>query len=506
MARRALQEFMSTLLNDRPLELEIKFRLHGGARAALAEHPALSGNHRAQREVSTYFDTADGDLRRAGATLRVRRHGARRVQTVKLQGPGGAFARGEWEWPVQTDTPDLRRLAETPIAGMTNSPLEPIFVTDVQRDVREVRQDGATIEVAIDRGHVRAGNAAEEIAELELELKQGDPGALYRLAIGLHADATLSLAAESKADRGWRLRTGQPRPAERHTDVDLPAGITATEAFRRILDNTLGHFMANHPAATSGSIEGVHQMRIAIRRGRAALLLFKPQLEPHAAARFTDALRQLGRVFGEARDWDVFCTDMLNSAESGGVARSWLDLLRQPAETQRIAAHTRVATELEAPVLTSTVLGLQAWDIASDTSLVDVAPDLVASLDQKVRHRGRRIAKLDYEGLHKLRKSLKKLRYGIEFLAPLLKEEDTKRYLHRCKALLKHLGALNDAVVAVKLAEQLGGERQPELAPAVSALAEWTDDRRSKIRRDIEDAWAKLQDAQLPACSHGAKR
>lgn len=489
---------MSTRPNDRPQELEIKFRLSGGAHAALTRHSALSGNHRARREVSTYFDTADGDLRRVGATLRVRRHGTQRVQTIKLQGSGGAFARGEWEWPVHTDTPDLQRLAETPIAGMANAPLEPVFVTDVQRDLREVHQDGATIEVAIDRGQIRVGSTAEDISELELELKQGDPIALYRLAIGLHADATLSLGAESKADRGWRLRTGQPRPAQKHTDVDLSAGITVSEAFRRILDNTLGHLMANHPAAAAGDIEGVHQMRIAIRRARAALLLFKPQLEPHASARFTHALRHLGRVFGEARDWDVFCTEMLTSAESGGVAPSWLDLLRQPAETRRIAAHVRVATDLAAPELTSTVLGLQAWDIASDASLVDVAPDLVARLDQKMRHRGRHIAKLDHEGLHKLRKSLKKLRYGIEFLAPLLKEKDTKRYLHRCKALLKHLGALNDAVVAITLAEQLGGERQPELAPAVSALAEWAAGRRSKTRQDIEDAWAKLQAAHLP--------
>ena len=489
-----------------PQEREIKFRVSDAARDALARHPSLPTGHRAQHEVSTYFDTADSTFRRAGATLRVRRRGNQHVQTVKLLNRAGAFARGEWEWPVKTDQPDLRRLAETPLAGMSGAPVKPVFVTDVQRDVREVRQDSATIEVAIDRGQVRAGSAAEDISELELELKQGDAGDLYRLAISLHADAALSLGAESKADRGWRLRTGQPRPAEKHADVDLPAGITATDAFRRIIDNTLGHFMANHPAAASGDIEGVHQMRIAIRRARAALLLFKPQLEPRASARLTDALRQLGRVFGEARDWDVFCTDMLHSAEAGGVARSWLDLLRQPAEAQRIAAHARVAAELEAPLLTSTVLGLQAWDIASNVPLGDLAPDLMASLDQKVRHRGRHIAKLDDEGLHKLRKSLKKLRYGLEFLTPLLKEKDTRRYLHRSKALLKHLGALNDAVVAVKLAEQLGGERQPELAPAVSALAEWTAGRRNKVRQHIENTWANLLDEQLPATSRGPKR
>lgn len=496
---------MSTRLADRSHELEVKFRLSDNAQAALANHPALSVGHRDQREVSTYFDTPRADLMRTGAMLRVRHRGTQHVQTLKLRNGEAAFGRGEWEWPMKTDMPDLRYLAGTPMAGMANAPLDPVFVTDIQRELRTVHRDGATIEIALDHGHVRAGDAEEEIRELELELKDGDAGDLYRLAIALHADVPMTLGAESKSDRGWRLRTGKPRPAEKHTDVELPDDASAAEAFRRILDNVIAHFMANQPSAASGDAEGVHQMRIAIRRARAALMLFKPTLHPRALAQFTDALRRLGRVFGEARDWDVFCTDMLASAEAGGVAWSWLDLLREPAEALRAAAHAHVATELEAPLLTATVLGLQTWEVADDTPLADLAPDLMAKLDQKVRHRGRHIAKLDDEGLHRLRKSLKKLRYGVEFLAPLLREKDTKQYLHHCKVLLKRLGALNDAVVAVALAEQLGGERQPELAPAVSALAEWAANQRTEVRQRLEADWDKLQHHSLSAPCRGGE-
>lgn len=485
---------MGKHIADQPQELEVKFRLSDVALVELALHPILPTDHRTQREITTYFDTPRGDLMRGGATLRVRRQGAERVQTMKLRNGAGAFGRGEWEWPVRTDAPDLRHLVETPMANMADASLEPIFVTDVERDVRVVEQDNATIEVAIDHGQVRAGDVAEEIHELELELKQGDAKSLYRLAAALHASAPMSLGAESKADRGWRLRTGHSREAVKHVDVALPADITAAHAFRRIMDGVLAHFMANEPAAASGDIEGVHQMRIAIRRARAALLLF----QPHAAAEFTEALRKLGRVFGAARDWDVFCTDMLGAAEKHGIAPSLLALLRQPAEAERVAAHARVRAELDAPLLTATVLGLAQWDSTSDKPLVELAPDLLARLNHKVRHRGHRIAKLDHEGLHKLRKALKKLRYSIEFLTPLLPAKDVKAHLHRCKALLKQLGALNDGVVAVALAEQLGGERKPELAPAVAALAEWAADQRSAIRQRIEEDWDKLLDEQLP--------
>lgn len=424
------------------------------------------------------------------------------MQTIKLQNAAGPFARGEWEWPVQADTPDLRRLEETPLASMANAPLEPVFVTDVQRDVRLVSQDGASIEVAIDRGQVRAGDAVEDISELELELKQGNAQSIYRLAATLHAIAPMSLGAESKADRGWRLRTGRPRAAIKHADIALPSDVTTAAAFHLIMDGVLAHFMANQPATASGDVEGVHQMRIAIRRARAALMLFEPHFEPHAAAEFTDALRKLGRIFGEARDWDVFCGETLDAAKAHGIAPSLLDLLRQPAEAERTTAHTRVTAELDAPLLTATVLGLAQAEPTSEAPLAGRVSDLLARLDRKVRHRGRHVAKLNDEGLHRLRKSLKKLRYGVEFLAPLLPEKKAAHWLHRCRALLKQLGAFNDGVVAVGLAEQLGGERKPELAPAVAALAEWAANQRNEIRRRIDEDWDKLLDEQLPSPSH----
>jgi triphosphatase len=365
-----------------------------------------------------------------------------------------------------TDQPQELEVKDTPMAGTADASLEPIFVTPVQRDVRVV--------------------------------EQGDATSMYRSAAALHANAPMSLGVESKADRGRFLRTGHPCEAVKQSKIELPLDVTMATAFRSIMDGVLEHLMANQPATAAGDIEGVHQMRIAIRRIRALLMLFQPHIEPHAAAAFTDALRKLGRIFGEARDWDVFCTEMLAAAEEHGMPPPLLDLLRKPAEAKRTAAHARVTAALDALLLTATVLGLAQWELSNNALLVDLAPDLLRRLDHKVRHRGRQIAKLDFEGLHKVRKSLKKLRYSIEFLSPLLTEKDFKSYLHRCKALLKQFGALNDGVVAVALAEQLGGERPPELAPAVAALAEWAAAKQSHIRRQIEEDWAKLLDERLP--------
>ncbi len=495
-----------------PLEVEVKFRLPADALPALDAHPALQaglvGTH-TQHNVTTYYDTPGWDLAQAGASFRVRRRGRQHIQTLKLrQANDGAFARGEWEWPVMSGQPDLDRLAETPLPphlrGLDG--VRPVFVTDVRRVLRTLQRDGATIELALDRGHVQAGDATEDIHELELELKAGDPSWLYRLAAELHAALPMALGAESKADRGWRLCTGRPRDAVKQADLDLPRDIAAGDAFRRIVAATLATLMANQPAAEAGAVEGVHQIRVAIRRLRAALVLFRPLLEPHAEARFTGELRRLGRVFGEARDWDVFCTETLAAAEQDGVASHWLALLRAPAASQRTAAHDRVTAELRGPAFTAVVLGLAAWaddttvavGDAAGTALAAIAPDLVGRRAHAVRRRGRHLDQRSDAALHALRKALKKLRYSVAFLAPLAPHKAVKQYLHGCKALQKHLGALNDAVTAVAMAERLGGDRQAELTPAVGALADWASARQVQARQRLQKDWRRFKATPLP--------
>ena len=139
---------------DHPMEVELKLRFPATGRKELERHPAfqkpLATAAEKRHEVTTYFDTPDLVLARNGLSLRVRRIGDRRLQTVKLQGTGHTVAaqRGEWEWPIEQDTPDLDRLAEMPagtIAGiLAGKKLEPVFVTDIRRTVRELRIDEHT--------------------------------------------------------------------------------------------------------------------------------------------------------------------------------------------------------------------------------------------------------------------------------------------------------------------------------------------------------------------------
>ena len=486
-------------------EVELKLTVPEAALAGLLQHSVFRRDCAAEperrRQVTTYFDTLDRALSRCRISLRVRRSGDRRVQTVKADEKGGVAAdRGEWEWPIKRDTPDLGLLAHTPIAARLPDKLalEPVVVTEIERTVRLLKLDaGAVVEAALDTGVIIAGDRRQPVRELELELRAGEAAALFRLALELHAAVPMTIESQSKAARGYRLQTGERPAARKAEDVALRAASTGAEAFRRIVTNRLGHLLVNQPAALGGDHEGVHQMRVAIRQLRAALTLFQPLLEPHAVSRFQAELRRIGRVFGEARDWDVFTLQILPETLREAGAAEWSELLRQPAMAQREAAHRRFVQEVQAPAFTALVLGLAAWAEQEDLlggadlqrAIEALYPALLGRLARKVERRGRRIGRGSDAERHRLRKSLKKLRYGIDDLRAVLPPKAAAAYLRRCKKLQRILGDANDAVTGIGLADRLDADARPDLAPAVGLLAKRLERRRSEGLQDLAKRW-----------------
>src|SRR6185312_11718307 len=114
-------------------------------------------------------------------------------------------------------------------------------------------------------------------------------------------------------------------------------------------EETLGHLLANQPAALAGDPEGVHQVRVAVRRIRSALQLFSPHLESHAKSLFEGELRHAGQTIGEARDWDVFCGEILPQVSESPEARRFCEMMKQPAEARRAAAHPTCVRQLHDP-------------------------------------------------------------------------------------------------------------------------------------------------------------
>jgi CHAD domain-containing protein len=300
----------------------------------------------------------------------------------------------------------------------------------------------------------------------------------------LNASIPFDIEVESKAARGFRLKEGLPPQAKKPSDVRLKSDDPAIEALCAIVEGTLGHLLTNQPAGLAGDSEGVHQMRIAIRRIRSALRLFSPHIEPHGRRLFEDELRRVGRIIGEARDWDVFCDEILPKVSESEEARKLAEMIKQPSEARRASAHERCVRQLHDPSFRALVLGLAVWieegredsgqvgDKVLKRDINDIAEELLDRVDAKAVKRGKAVRPdADAAELHPLRKSLKKVRYSVEFLKPIYSSKKPKRFLRRLKKLQDALGEINDAAMATRLAEGLAADKHLELAPSVAAIS-----------------------------------
>ena len=283
-----------------------------------------------------------------------------------------------------------------------------------------------------------------------LELRDGAPEALYGLALSLHAATPLTIEAESKAARGYRLIERSAPTAKKATSIELDSDVAARDGLRLIVGEILNHLLSNKSAALPATPRASTRSEFAIRRLRSALRLFGPRLEPHAAAAFQSQLQRTGRIIGAARDWDVFCLEALPKALDEIEELGWNRLLRESADARRRAADAASAREVGGAAFTALVLGVSAWiesreermDMLGDKrlkqSLSEISADLLDRMADKVEKRGRRIGpETSAEKLHPLRKSLKKLRYSLEFLSSLYPGKATKQYLRPLKNLQK---------------------------------------------------------------------
>lgn len=386
--------------------------------------------------------------------------------------------------------PDVGRLATTRslaiAAKAIKGKLEPVFVTDIRRTTHLLNLDDSTVvEAAIDEGVIKAGAAREPVSELELELKVGCIGPMYRLAAELQALAPLWISSESKAARGWHLRTGQTEGGQLAQMPKLGRLVQTAAGFHEILGGTLAHLIANIGATLHGDPEALHQMRIAIREARAVLQLFEQHLDAAAVKRFSAELRGFGEIFGAARDWDVFCLETLSKAMAD-LSAERLEDLNLVAEVERQFAHAAMADALRGHDFTAMLLSLAIWleagaarpstfgDERMGKRLAALAPSLLDGAAGKVKQRGLHPRKLSAAKRHGLRKSLKKLLFDVELLAGLYRLRAVDIYRDRCEVLEKILGIANDAAVTERLALTLVTKIRPDLAKPVSALTRWS--------------------------------
>jgi inorganic triphosphatase YgiF len=468
-------------------EVELKFDVAAADVAALKACPALAGVAPEITEAdSAYFDTKDGIVRRAGYSLRVRKAGPRHVQAVKHKpaAAAGLFVRREWETDVPGFAVDDAALAKTPLKKLLEAeeagPLKLQLRSKFRRTIWLVTHKDSVIEVVLDEGKVAAGKAETALCELELELKSGKPRALFALAGEIGAALPLRLGVLSKAERAYALaeRTlGEPAKAE---PIALPVPASEGSAFRAVAQSCLRHYRLNEIVLLERrDADALHQARIALRRLRSALSLFRPTVRGKDYQALRDEAGWLAGQFGDARNLDV-----LLAGEEGLRAD---EAVRERLLKARGKAYDRVEAALESERVRVLMLNLSLWIEAgawrfrdrAQRDLAGLAADQLDRQWRRVKRNGARLGKAAAEERHRLRLDVKKLRYSAEFLAGLSAKRPKlvrrERFVAALKDLQESLGDLNDAeaaqAITTKLAPGLRGNAQRLRRKAAAAEA-----------------------------------
>ncbi|MBU2090917.1 MAG: CYTH and CHAD domain-containing protein, partial [Alphaproteobacteria bacterium] len=483
---------------------------------------ALAEGRTSTRQLkAVYFDTDALDLRRRGIELRVRREGRRYIQAVKSKRSAalGLVTRDEDEVVLPDSTPrpaliadpDIRALVEKLQAG---DKLRAVFDTDIRRRSRTLTSAGASLLASLDTGAIQAAGRVAPVCELELELLSGAAGDIFDVAAELQKTLSLRISGSGKAAIGYALMTEEIARPKKAGQLDLSDCETLNDAVGMIAAECLDQILANEPVVLAGEDpEGVHQMRVGLRRLRSFFSIMGTAFPEAQVTHFKAELKWLASELGSARDLDVFATSLLAPVGDAFPGDSGLALLGKDTVDARKAAYAQVKATLEGKRYGRLMLDFSRWLAESawtDQALSSESARLYAPardfadglLEKRYRHvlkRGRKATKGSVEDQHALRIEIKKLRYASEFFRSLYSKKKTSRYLRSLAELQEVLGHLNDVAAARDLVWKLtsmhkGGE--PQRSIAAGLVIGWHANAADASLQGLSLSWRRLHEAE----------
>lgn len=493
-----------------PAVERVSIKLVGSAAGLRAALESLGGDPEPTDLLArVFFDTGDRRLWGQGYALSLddrasRTTAPRRLVLTRRTDLG--LRRQVWTAASPESAPNPKLLPKEapsgPFKGVRGDELLPRFRLAVQRAVVIADMPGCRVSARLDVGAIVAVGGKARYRALDVRMEGGGVEAFLRDVGALASAHGLALSLSDPTRIGMAVAAGEPsgrRGVKAGWPVFAPETASVT-AVRRILATSAAHAFANLEAAAAGETpSGVHQLRVALRRLRAALTLFKRQLGPagvqlNAGAR--DALRRLG----PARDLDVFLTETAPPvAAACGVP---LDALL----TRAAAAHARAYADVRAMMrdpkfiqfLTELIAAAEtnAFDVKhGDAALQPIASKLLQRRHKKLLRTGAGFAALPNAQRHEARIELKKLRYAAGYFQSLFPGPETKAYRAHMSTLQDELGALNDADVASALVDRLAGHGKPA-ALAGAAIKGWQAHRLAANEARMIASWEAFQGAE----------
>jgi len=284
-------------------------------------------------------------------------------------------------------------------------------------------------------------------------------------------------------------------------------GMTPAEAFRAVCAACVQQVEGNrHGVLAAVDPEHLHQMRVALRRLRSAFEVFADAVPEEVASPLIDELRWLNRALVWARDWDVFIAATLKPAMSARPRHRGLRALRAASESLAAEARSAAHRALESRRYYSLMRALRALSYDGDgrsAGTVRALPmrvralAVISALYAKARKRGRKLSRLGVKDLQRLRNAVRRLRYGLLFLEPLLPEARARALAGTVEALQETLGGIKDCAVAKELMSIARAEAQgPQRKKARRILKKRVDAAWDARDRDLARQWEDFRAAE----------
>ena len=252
-----------------------------------------------------------------------------------------------------------------------------------------------------------------------------------------------------KLEPAFALADGKALEPTKSEPVRIGRGISITQGFEVIVSSCLRHFQLNEPTVVKArNVEALHQARVAIRRLRSALVLFRPVVADQEFERIQSELRWLVAEFGDARNLDVYLEHDLSQDQ------------RLFVEEQRKDAYDRAIAAMSSDRSRQLMLDIPSWAAGghwhknqrAGKSLSRFMNRRIDRLWSKISG-AERVARMGDRRRHRLRIQVKRLRYALEFAEGLHGHgpRRKRRFAKTLKQLQGSLGRLNDDVTARSL-------------------------------------------------------
>lgn len=217
--------------------------------------------------------------------------------------------------------------------------------------------------------------------------------------------------------------------------------------------------------------EGVHQLRVSLRRMRSALIVFRPLIKPDYRRRWGRKLKRLARQLDEARDLDVlllthFSDDSTDHDLHQALLKKQKQVYRQLARSLRSSRFKKPIRQLKKQLKKAN--WPDKYCRRRHMTLSELARIRLETLYNRVIEQQQAMDVRDETALHQLRISFKQLRYGCEFLAPVLDSEQNAIFLASIKVLQDQLGEIHDACVQQDMLTKLPDHTLQNLQPILA--------------------------------------